>query len=367
MPFGLTPSALQSEPISRAETGAEVKRLDPLTDGSQWDKLVLAHPDATIFHSAAWARVLNKTYGHKPVYLHVSTATGGTSLIPLMEICSAITGRRGVCLPFSDFCAPLISGAAASPGLYDQLSSIGQERRWRYFEIRGGNEALPPPGPAAAIFYGHSLSLVAKEEDLWLRCSSAVRRGIRKARKSGLRIEIADTRTAIVEFFELHTRTRRRHGLPPQPLAFFLSIYEEMVRAGHGFIVLARKQAHLVSAAVFFKFGRNALYKYGASDNSFQEFRGNNLTMWEGISFLGQLGCHRLHFGRTSVDNEGLRRFKLSWGTTEEKLSYFLYDLKRHGWREETGKKFRFHHKIFGKLPLGVNRLAGEIVYPHLD
>jgi len=367
MPVALTPSPLQAKSISRPELSVEVKTIDPLTSSSEWDKLVSTHPDATIFHSAAWAKVLNRTYGHQPFYLHISNAAGLAGLIPLMEIRSAITGRRGICLPFSDACPPLVFNVNGSDVAHEEIMRVARERKWKYFELRGGDEMMPTSAFPAETFYGHSLSLAPPLEDLWHRFSSSVRRGIRKAVKSGLKIQITADRDSILQFFKLHAKTRRRHGLPPQPLAFFLSIYEEMIKAGHGFVVLARKESRVVSAAVFFKLGRNALYKFGASDHAFQDLRGNNLTMWEGIKCLAQGGCHRLHLGRTSVDNDGLRHFKMGWGTTEEKLNYFIYDLATGGWRKESRGGLRFQHKIFGNLPLSVNRLAGALVYPHLD
>jgi hypothetical protein len=358
---------LQAESISRPLASTEVKTVDPLTNNSEWDKLAFTHPDATIFHSSSWAKVLSKTYGHQPFYLQLSTAVGVAALIPLMEISSRITGRRGVCLPFSDFCAPLVFDGDGSNTVQSEILRVAQTRRWKYFELRGGNETMPPSATSAATFYGHSLSLVSKQEDVWLRFNSSIRRGIRKASKSGLEIEISDDRDSIMQFFKLHTKTRRRHGLPPQPLTFFSSIYEEVMRAGHGFVVLARKGSRVAAAAVFFKFGRNGLYKFGASDHACQELRGNNLTMWEGIKFLAQAGCHRLHLGRTSIDNDGLRHFKQGWGTSEEKLNYFVYDLAHQAWRKEAHKRVRFHHQIFRNLPLSVNRLAGALLYPHLD
>lgn len=367
MQIAPTPPFLEAESDSRLPLSAEVKTVDPLTNSSEWDKLVLAHPEGTIFHSSAWAKVLNKTYGHRPFYLHLSSAAGLAGLIPLMEIRSVITGRRGVCLPFSDSCAPLGFDVHGSNMAQEQTLRIARERRWKYFELRGGDELMPARSHPAATFYGHWLSLTPQEEDLWSRVSASVRRGIRKAVKSGLKMEIAADRESILEFFKLHGKTRRRHGLPPQPLSFFSSIYEEVIKAGYGFVVLARKESRVISAAVFFKFGSNALYKFGASDEAFQEFRGNNLTMWEGIKSLTQLGCDRLHLGRTSVDNEGLRHFKMGWGTTEEKLNYFVYDLADQNWRKEGRPGNVFHQRIFGNMPLSLNRLAGALVYPHLD
>jgi hypothetical protein len=363
----LTAPPLPANSISELLLAAELEWVNPLADGSRWDNFVLAHPDATIFHSSAWARVLNKTYGHQPFYFRLFSPAGSAALVPLMEIRSAFTGRRGICMPFSDCCAPLISDVNGSSMAQQQLLSLARERKWKYVEVRGGDERMPLSASPAATFYGHSLCLAPSLEEIWLRCSSSVRRGIRKAAKAGVKVTVTDEPDSILEFFKLHSQTRRRHGLPPQSLKFFLSIYREVISAGLGFVVLARKKSRVVAAAIFFKFGRNALYKFGASDHAFQELRGNNVTMWEGIKHLAGSACGRLHMGRTALDNEGLRRFKQGWGTTEEMLHYFTYDLAIQNWKKEPRSGMRFHHKFFENMPLAVNRLAGALIYPHLD
>jgi hypothetical protein len=349
-----------------AASTLEVIILDPLYD-SDWERLVMAHPDSNFFHSAAWAKVLCKTYRHNPVYLRFSRASKLVALIPLMEIRSAFTGRRGVCLPFSDFCGPLMFDKEESGAVINRVSQLARERNWRYFEIRGGREALPANATPATQFYGHRLSLSDSNEELLARFGSAARRAIRKAERSGVDVEVARTRTAIVEFYRLHVKTRRRHGLPPQPLSFFLNIYEEIIQAGQGFVVLARSGSRLLAAAVFFQHGKTALYKFGASNEVFQKFRGNNLVMWEAIKFLIRDGCKTLHFGRTSHDNDGLRRFKAGWGALEETVAYFRFDTETEAWKSSSDSGSGFHNKVFRRLPLALNRLAGAVIYPHLD
>jgi hypothetical protein len=159
----------------------------------------------------------------------------------------------------------------------------------------------------------------------------------------------------------------RFYGLPPQPASFFLNIYEHIIRPGLGFVVLAQHRSRPIAAAIFFRFGKNALYKYGASDTRFQEFRANNLVMWHGIQFLARTGAEKLHFGRTERQNNGLRRFKLSWHTEEETIDYFRVDPSGQQRLMPASHNFGFHKKIFGRLPLMFNRLAGSIIYPHLD
>jgi hypothetical protein len=343
----------------------QMRILDPVHDPS-WDHVVALHRDADCFHTSAWAKVLHQTYNHQPFYLQFSRGRRLAALIPLMEVRSPFTGRRGVCLPFSDACEPLIFDPEAVGLVRDQLVRFAQERRWKHLEIRGGKSFQLAPS-SATKFYGHTLDLRSGAEELTTRFASPVRRAIRKAEHSDVSAAVVRNRPAIGDFYRLHVQTRRRHSLPPQPASFFLNIYEHIIRPGLGFIVLAQRGSRPIAAAIFFRFGKNALYKYGASDKRFQEFRANNLVMWRGIQFLARNGAEKLRFGRTACENDGLRRFKLSWDTKEETIDYFRVDSSGRQCLIAAPYHSGFHKRIFGRLPLAFNRLAGSMIYPHLD
>jgi lipid II:glycine glycyltransferase (peptidoglycan interpeptide bridge formation enzyme) len=243
---------------------------------------------------------------------------------------------------------------------------FAQECRWRYLEIRGG-KFFQVTSSSATTFYGHTLDLRRPIDELQERFDSPVRRAIRKAERSNVSVVVGRSRQAIGDFYRLHVQTRRRHGLPPQSASFFLNIYEHIIKPGLGFTVLAQRDSRPIAAAVFFRFGRNALYKYAASDKRFQELRANNLVMWQGIQLLLRSGVEKLHFGRTDCENDGLRRFKLSWDTREETIDYFRVDPSDRQCLPSIRRSSGLHKRIFGRLPLVFNRLAGSILYPHLD
>lgn len=342
----------------------QIDFFDPIGN-SDWDHLVGTHPAATVFHSSAWARVLSASYGHQPVYLCYRRENEVAALLPMMEVNSTMTGRRGVSLPFTDSCSALIFQSAKSESLIDPLTELAANRRWNRFELRG-----PLPGifrAPALRFYGHTLSLTGGLDAVFSGFISSVRRAIRRAERSQLSVSIEHSKQALLAFYRLHTQTRRRHGLPPQPVSFFLNIHREIIERGLGFIVLASTKAGPAAAALFFQFGQNGIFKFGASDIRQQEMRPNNLVMWHGIQFLAQRGCDRLHFGRTSINNEGLRRFKLGWGTTEETIEYFQFTSRGESPIPATDKTTGFHNALFRTLPASLNRLAGAIIYPHLD
>jgi hypothetical protein len=76
-------------------------------------------------------------------------------------------------------------------------------------------------------------------------------------------------------------------------------------------------------------------------------------------------GCS---FSEKVLKNDGLRRFKLSWNTQEETIDYFRVDPSgRQCLAPARSHDSRLHEKAFGRLPLVFNRLAGSMIYPHLD
>ena len=85
------------------------------------------------------------------------------------------------------------------------------------------------------------------------------------------------------------------------------------------------------------------------------------------FEYLAENEIATLHLGRTSPLNEGLRRFKLGWGATEEPIEYFRFDMRSNDWTASRDRTSGIHNAIFSKTPLILNRLVGAAIYPHLD
>jgi hypothetical protein len=335
---------------------------NPLTDPS-WDRRVTAFPGASFFHRTAWARVLHDTYGFTPFYL--IRESGGTlqGVLPFMEVDSWLTGRRGIALPFTDHCAPLGDDADIAR-LVPAVTQLAQARRWKHWELRGGTNALPAP-PAVA-FHGHVIDLYGDTESRFARCDSAVRRAVRKADSSGVEIEFSASEESVRIFYRLLCQTRRRHGLPPQPFSFFANIHRHVLQAGQGCIALAYCQGRPAAGAVFFHSGSTALFKFGASDETFQALRPNNLVMWRAIEWHARAGFTQLDLGRTSLPNPGLRRFKLSWGAAEHPILYARFDCQAGTFVTVTDRSTGWHGNVFKRVPSSLARLVGAVAYRHV-
>jgi hypothetical protein len=344
-------------------TSREIQRINPI-GYADWNALVASHAKHSFFHTAEWAKVLADTYGYAPAYFVAGEAGGICPLLPLMEVDSWLTGRRGIGLPFTDDCGPLCADSGAFQKLFQSAVEFGRSRNWKYLECRGGRELFGEV-PASLLFYGHGLDLTAGEEELFSGLESPVRRAIRKAEKNGVTVEILRTLEAVEVFYLLQCQTRKRHGLPPQPFKFFLNIYRHILSQDMGMVVVARHRGRPIAASVYVNLNDRAIFKYGASDETAQELRASNLVMWTAIKEYVRRRVKHLDFGRTSVDNEGLRKFKLGWGTVEHKIEYVKFDLRKNECVAGADETSGWHTRIFRRMPLVLSRAVGTVLYRH--
>ncbi len=364
--------------LPTAKTSA-VSIVDPAQD-ADWDRRIAHAANVSIFHSAAWCRVLRESYGYKPFYLVRRDGVDFSAVLPIMEMESRLLGRRAVSLPFTDQCSVLscddsretflneysksnaVSTASATSNSpeWRALMDLAGSRGWKSFECRDGAATLP----ASQVYYEHVLDLAAGEKELWQRCDSSTRRAVQKGERSGLEIRQETSLEATRNYYRLHCLTRKHHGLPPQPFCFFENIQRHVLNRGLGFILSAWKGERPVSAAVFFHFGKNALYKFGASDRQFLEVRGNNLIMWEAIKHFSAAGFQRLSFGKTDLQNSGLRRFKSGWGAREGRIVYSRFNFQKKSFsKEQPGREHGWHNRLFKIMPVPIARWMGAALY----
>lgn len=306
-----------------------IRFVDPVAE-PKWDSQIARLPGRTLFHCSEWSKVLKESYGFRAQYLVAESQGGVRGLLPLMEVDNWPKGRRGISLPFTDEAHCLAADATVQDRLANKLLDEGKRRNWRYVETRGPK--LFAGAQPSLSFYTHRLPLHSEEARLFAECSSATRRGVRKAKRVGLTVTISNSLDSVRCFYRLHLKTRRKHGVPPQSFVFFKNLHRSLMERGLGFVATASVAGRDIAAAVFLTRDNNAVYKFGASDDRFQHLRGNNLVMWEAIRWLARNGFVELDLGRTSLGNEGLRRFKLSWGTSESRVDYCKYDF--------AGKRF---------------------------
>ncbi len=342
----------------------EVKIVNPLEYPS-WDNLLLPHDNSSFFHSSRWARLLAETYDYRPIYFALFDGSGLSALVPVMEVKSFLTGKRGVSLPFTDYCEPLAAGEQQFRRLFGALAEYGRLAGWKHIEFRGGSDFFCGVPPSSSS-YGHALDLSKGEDSIFSGLRDSTKRNIKKARREGVQVLMETSAYAVDEFYGLNCLTRKIHGLPPQPYGFFRGLFTNIIDKGSGFVALASYKGKIVAGAVFLHSGGKAIYKYGASDRAYGFLRANNLVMWEAISWYAKNGYSQLCLGRTEPGNSGLRQFKAGWGASERTINYYRYDLGKKAFVRTPLSVSGTHNAIFRRMPAPLLRAAGAIMYRHM-
>jgi len=340
-----------------------IRIVDPI-QYPDWDRLVLYNTDYSFFHTSAWAKTLVASYGFKPAYFIVPEEGRFALMMPLMEVNSYLTGKRGVALPFTDQCRP----ATLNEELFNQAvrSAIhrGEERDWRYIEWRDAGY-FDDRLPASELYYVHDVDLAKAGPDLFRSLSDNNRRNIKKAVREDVIVSIEKSLGSIEEFYRLNLITRKRHGLPPQPFAFFRNVFEQILARDSGVVATASHKGRVIAASVFFHFGKKAIYKYGASEATYQHLRPNNLVMWEALTWYNKQGFETLSLGRTEMNNPGLLQFKRTWGAEERVVKYHRYDLRKRNYVPLRSRTSAHIERLFSRFPTSVLRLVGRFFYKH--
>jgi hypothetical protein len=331
-----------------------------------WDELLLSNDQYSFFHTSYWARVLYEAYDFQPLYFSLINANRLVALIPLMEVNSRLTGKRGVSLPLTDYCEPIVSKDMDEKEVLDFINKFARKAGWKYIEIRGEGDLFHEK-PHASFFYKHSITITPDQDKVFSRFKSNTQRNIKQSIREGVEVKIDNSLESIKEFYRLNCLTRKEHGLPPQPFYFFRKVYEHIISVDHGVISLASYKGRVIAGAVYFHFGSKVIYKYGASDKTYQHLRPNNLVMWEAIRWYSMHGCDYLCFGRTETENTGLRQFKNSWGSEETNIKYFKYDINNSKYVLENSLQVKdFIKNIFKRMPVPLLKVIGTALYRHV-
>lgn len=324
------------------------------------------------YYDQAWLDLITKLYGYTVIPLTTTNESGAVSgYLPLCLMHSPLTGRRLVSLPFSDHCPLIADSEEDTRNLIEQALQLARQKKVRYLELRtGANNVLAERGDLMQgdLYVRWVLPLASDADALWLQMRKPVQHQIKKARKMGVQVRLAQSRTDVLRYYKLHLQTRsKKHGMPAQPQQFFLDAWDAFFPRNQMQVLLAEHEGQPIAGMVLFAAGSTVRYAYGASDERFLHLAPNNLLMWHAITWGCSSGYQALDMGRTATDNEGLMEFKRRWGATQEPLPYYyspriegLASTSEHSW------KFRLLTSCWRRLPVQVAGPLGGSLYRHL-
>lgn len=343
-----------------------VYQVDPLND-SRWPRFLDRHPDSSIFHSPGWLDALRRTYGYQPVvYTTTPPEQELSNGLVFCKIKTWLSGSRLVSLPFSDHCHPLAEGQAFAE-LMDWLSTSRSRKHWKYVELRPLYHSAGSLSSNLAKSESFSLQILDLRPDLDVLFrnfhKNCVQRKIHRAERERLTYQEGRSDLHLNQFYELLLLTRRRHGLPPQPLIWFRNVIRSL--GDRVLIRIASKDGRPIASMITMQFKNVLVYKYGCSDSRFNNLGGNVFLFWRAIQGAKRAGHTNFDFGRSETNNSGLISFKENWGAASVPLDYYRLPAQQpaqliSGWRGRVARS------VFSVLPDSILSATGRLLYRHI-
>ncbi len=334
------------------------------TDDPTWARFVAGQAQATIFHHPAWVNLVAECYGYRPFVLASLDTRGEISAgMPFADVASPLTGRRWVCLPFSDCCPPLSQDPVALHGLVGYLVSQHEQHAVPKVEIHAG---MPDDDRVfqSSAYVGSKVRL-SPDPEVTLKSfdKTRVREPIRAAARRGVEVRRCDSKADVFAFYDLFAETHRRLGAPVQPKRFFSLLWDRLIKRQLGFLLLAYQDRTPIAGTLYLHYGSTLTAKYNASDPDAWQLRPNHLVYWSGIRWGCENGYRYLDFGRTELANQKLRDFKRGWAAEEELLPYAT--IARYSAGPSSQRVRDLIGTVIRHSPVFVCRALGEVLYGH--
>ena len=343
------------------------------TDPADWDDFVSAHPWGTVYHLTAWRRVIETAFPHiEGRFLLLRSCGTGRILggLPIYAVKSRILGNRLVSVPFSSFCDPL---AASS-----RLLALLVEESWRFAKLQNLSSLeirmfrsvdLAEEAGLSPTRYSlhHGADLCRPTEEIWATFSEgSVRRRIKRAASAGIAVSSDLENPSLHDFAGMLSDNRRRHSLPDLPFRFFEAMKRHLGPERLSCWLARDRAGKSVAGLLGWRLGDRFAIEYAADFFEARAVGANQLLTWHVMQAVRTAGCVSFSFGRTGLDNEGLRRYKRHWGTAEGELKELLLPDALAKTIDKDYSSYRLVQALIAHSPKALYKVIGEFCYRHM-
>lgn len=337
-----------------------IERLQPQDAGGNaaWDAFVLACPQATFFHRAAWQRILTGVFGHDAYYLVARQGERITGVLPLAHVKSLLFGNALTSLPFAAYAGVAAEDAASAAALEHEAEQLARKLGVQHLELRH-LQRQHPDWPEQDLYVTFRKELLPDEEANMLAIPRKQRAMVRKGIKNGL---VSHVDTTVDRFFALYADNVHRHGTPALSKRYFQALQAEF-GADCEVLTVSSAEGKPLSTVLSFYFRDEVLPYYAGDDEAARDLAANDFKYWELMRRACARGIRIFDYGR-SKQGTGPYAFKKNWGFEPQGLhyEYRLYKREAVPQNNPANPKYQLMIKTWRKLPIGLANWLGPFV-----
>jgi len=337
-----------------------IKRLDPSdTEGTfRWDEFVLASPETTFFHRAAWQQIIRDVFRHPTYFLYAERNGEILGVLPLAHVKSMLFGNSLISLPFAVYGGVAASHPEAIPALEAEAQALAKKLDVDHLEFRNLNERHTD-WPKQDLYVTFRKEILPDVEANMLAIPRKQRAMVRKGINNGL---VSTVDRSADRFFALFADNVHRHGTPALPKRYFDTLLRTFGDDCEVLTVTA-PDGQPLSSVLSFYFRDEVLPYYAGDDESARQFAANDFKYWELMRRSCERGLKVFDYGRSKVGT-GPYSFKKNWGFEPQQLhyEYCLYKRDSIPQNNPTNAKYKLFIEAWRRMPIGLANFLG----PHI-
>lgn len=300
----------------------KVRIMDP--EAADWVRLD-GFADRTVFQTREWLHFIRETQRAEIVLCELTD--GGETVGYFTGLVFSRFGLRVLGSSFPGWTTPymgfnLVPGASRKAALaaiertaWDTLKCLHMEVSDPFFTVEDGKEI----GFTSEAFETYRTNLTETEDGLFGKMSSACRRCVRKAEKSGVTIEEAHDLEFADEYYEQLKEVFAKQGLvPTYGVERVRSLIRNLEPTGRILLVRARDpEGKCIATGIFPGFNKFAEFWGNASWRSGQILRPNEAIHWYAIRYWKRRGAEIYDWGgeRPYKEKYGCAAYSVPWFT----------------------------------------------------
>jgi FemAB-related protein (PEP-CTERM system-associated) len=324
-----------------------------------WDGYVASRADASVYHLAAWAGLVERVFGHQTRYLAACEGEDIVGILPLVLFNTPLFGRFATSMPFVNYGGIVADNRAAADALMAAAVRETQTAGGAYLELRHVRRMFEGT-PVQTHKVEMVLPLQSTVDEQWRQLDRKLRNQVRKAEKSGLTVRHAGSEL-LDRFYDVLARNMRDLGSPVHSKRFFadiLATFPDRTR-----LLCVSLGSEPVACSFVIWHDSQIEVPWASAVRAYNPLCPNVLLYWEMLKFSIERRFARFDFGR-STPNEGTFNFKRQWGAEPHPLywEYWLSEGRGLPNRSPNNPKFASLISAWRRLPLPVTRTLGPMI-----
>lgn len=325
------------------------------TSSQAWDAFVEAAPDATFFHRAAWAKVIEAAFGHRTHYAYTERDGVITGILPLAQVRTWLFGHSLVSVPFCVYGGIVAADSESSAALEAHAAELMRRTGARVLELRDRRPVAGDWVSRSDLYVTFRKPITGDHESNLKAIPRKQRAMVRKGMQNQL-VSVCNAETR--SLYPIYAESVRNLGTPVFSRRYF-EILAAAFRSCCDIVTVLDGERPIASVMNFY-FRDEVLPYYGGGTAEARQRAGNDFMYWEVMRRAAERGYRMFDFGRSKLGT-GAYAFKRNWGFEPAPLHYRfrLAPGAKIPDNNPLNPKYRLFISAWKRLPLPVTTLLG--------